>query len=125
MILYSLSYVLLEHLNSKIDDLEMTLRLFLPGEVALEELVVVNGLGNHPADKLEVVEVVGVGLRLLIDGVSDLVAWRHLEQGVHGVENLPGDDDVPLPKKSARVLTLLPLEHNVEPGTPQRHEVFL
>ena len=47
---------------SKEDDLEMTLPSFLPGEVALEELVVVNGLGNHPADKLEVVEVVGVGL---------------------------------------------------------------
>ena len=38
-----------------------------------------------------------------------------LEEGVHGVEDLPGDDDVPLAEQPAGVLTLLPLENNVEP----------
>ena len=67
-----------------------------PGKVAFQQFVVIDSLGNDPSDKLEVVEVVGVGLWLLVDGVGDLVARRDLEEGVHGVEDLPGDDDVPL-----------------------------
>lgn len=59
------------------------------GEVALQQLVVINGLGNDATHKLEVAEMVGVAVRRGIDGVSNSVPWRRLEKGIHGVEDLP------------------------------------
>ena len=89
------------------------------GEVALQEPVVVHGLGHHATHELEVAQVVGVAVRRGVDGVGDAVAGRRAEQGVHGVEHLPGDDHVPLPEQPAGVLALLPLEHDV-PGRRNR-----
>ena len=40
------------------------------GEVALQQLVVVDCLGNHSAHKLEVVQVVGVDVGKVVDCVS-------------------------------------------------------
>lgn len=83
------------------------------GEVALQKPVVVHCLGHHATHKLEVAEVVGVAVRRGVDGVGDPVARRGAEQGVHGVEHLPGDDHVPFPQQASGVLALLPFKHNV------------
>ena len=67
-------------------------------KVTLQEFVVVNGLGDHSSDKLEVTEMVGVDMGEVVDGVSHSISRAGLEQGVVGVEDLPGDDDIPLPQ---------------------------
>ena len=77
------------------------------GEVALEQLVVVDGLGNNPSNELEVAKVVGVDVWEVVDGVSDPVTGTALEEGIVGVEDLPGDDDIPLPQQTSGILTLL------------------
>ncbi len=71
-----------------------------PSKVTLEQFVVVNGLGDNPADEREVVQMVGVCLTLLVDHVGDFVARRRLEQRVHGVEDFPRNDYVPINMKS-------------------------
>ena len=78
-----------------------------PREVALEQLVVVDGLGDDPPDKLEVAEMVGVDVTEVVDGIGDSVAGAALEEGVVGVEDLPADDNVPFPQQPASVLALL------------------
>lgn len=86
------------------------------GEVALQQPVVVDCLGHHAAHKLEVAKMVGIAVGRGVDGVGDAVARRGAEQGVHGVEHLPGDDHVPLPEQAAGVLALLPFKHYVPGG---------
>ena len=44
----------------------------IPGEVALQELVVIDSLGNDSTNKLEVAEVVGVDVAEVIDCVGHL-----------------------------------------------------
>ena len=84
-----------------------------PGEVTLEQPVVVDGFGHDAPHKLEVAEVVGVAVGRGVDGVGDPVARRGAEQGVHGVEHLPGDDHVPLAQQPPGVLPLLALKDDV------------
>ena len=43
-----------------------------PGEVALQKLVVIDGLGDDPPNKLEVAQVVGVDVAEVIDCVGHL-----------------------------------------------------
>ena len=76
-------------------------------EVALEEFVVVDCLGDDTTDKLEVVEVVGVDVGKVVNAVGDSVTRTALEQGVVGVEDFPGDDDIPLPEQPPCILPLL------------------
>lgn len=84
-------------------------------EVALQQSVVVHGLGHHATYELEVAEVVWVAVGRGVNGVGDPVAGRGAEQGVHGVKHLPGDDHVPLSQQTSGILTLLPFKHYV-PG---------
>ena len=44
----------------------------IPGEIALQQLVVIDGLGNDSTNKLEVAEVVGVDVAEVIDCVGHL-----------------------------------------------------
>ena len=44
----------------------------IPGEVALQELVVIDSLGNDSTNKLEIAEVVGVDVAEVIDCVGHL-----------------------------------------------------
>ena len=44
----------------------------IPGEIALQELVVIDSLGNDSTNKLEVTEVVGVDVAEVIDCVGHL-----------------------------------------------------
>ena len=81
-------------------------------EVALEQLVVVDRLRHHPANKLVVAEVVGVAVGGRVDGVRHPVPGRRHEQGVHGVEDLTRHDEIPLSQQTTRVLPLLTYTHN-------------
>ena len=83
-------------------------------EEAVQELVVVDGLGDNPAHKLEVVEMIRVDMRARIRHVGHAIAGRGLEEGVVGVEHLPGDYEVPLPQESAGVLAFFALERDVQ-----------
>ena len=58
-------------------------------EVALQQLLVVDGLGDDSANEPEVLEMVGVDVGDIIDGVGHSVPRAGLEQGVVGVEDLP------------------------------------
>ena len=75
------------------------------GEVAFEQLVVIDSLGNNSSHKLEVTKMVGVNLRLR--EVIDPISRTTPEEGIVGVEDLPGNDDVPLPQQSSSILTLV------------------
>jgi len=55
-------------------------------------------LGNNSADELKVVEVVGVYVGEVVDGVGHPVSRTGLEQGVVGVKDLPGYNHVPFTK---------------------------
>ena len=44
----------------------------IPGEVALQELVVIDSLGNDSTNKLEIAQVVGVDVAEVIDCVGHL-----------------------------------------------------
>lgn len=65
--------------------------MFVEGscEVALKQLVVVDGLGDDASHKLEVAEVVGVAVGCWVDGVGHAVTRGCQEQGIVGVEDLP------------------------------------
>ena len=78
-----------------------------PREVAFQQLVVVDGFGDDSAHKFEVAEVVGVEVWAGVNGVGDAVTGRGAEQHIHGVKDLPRDDEVPLPQQPARILPLL------------------
>ena len=77
------------------------------GEVAFKQLVDIDSLGNIPSHKLEVTKMVGVNVREVIDGVSDPISRTTLEEGIDGFEDLPGNDDVPLPQQTFIILTLV------------------
>jgi len=76
-------------------------------EVAFQQLVVEDGLGNDAADKLEITQMIGVAVRCRVDGVRHSVSGRRTEQSIHRVEDLTRYDDVPLTQQSAGVLTFL------------------
>ena len=87
-------------------------------EVAVEELVVVDGLCDDVSDKLEVIQVLGVDVGQGVGHVRHAVAGRGLEEGVVGVEHLPRNDDVPLSEETPSVLALLPVKRYVQVGLP-------
>ena len=80
-------------------------------EVALEQLVVVDGLRDDAPHELEVAQVVRVAVRQRVDGVGDAVAGRRHEERVHRVEDLARHDQVPLAQQAARILALLTYIH--------------
>ena len=57
------------------------------GEVALEELVVIDGLGYDAAHKLEVAQMVGVAVGRWVGDVRHPVTGGRSEQGIHLVED--------------------------------------
>jgi hypothetical protein len=57
-------------------------------KVALEQLVIINGLGNDAADEFEVAQVIGIAMRRRIDHVGNAIAGRCSKQCVHRVKNL-------------------------------------
>ena len=67
-----------------------------PREITVEKLVVVDSLGDHPADETKVVEVVWVHVGTGVGHVGDPVAGGGGEECVVGVEHVPSDDDVKL-----------------------------
>lgn len=69
-----------------------------PGEVTLEQFVIVHSFGNDAAHKLVIAEVVAVAVGGGINGVRDPISWGNPEQGVHRVKDFPGNDDVPFPE---------------------------
>ena len=77
-----------------------------PCEVAFKQLVI-DGLEDP--DKL-VEKMVGMDgcLREVIDSVSNPITKTALEEGVDGLEDLPGDDDIPLTQQFSSILTLRP-----------------
>ena len=64
-------------------------------EVALEQLVVINGFGNDSPNEFEVTQVIGITVRRRIDHVGDTIAGRRREQGIHWVENFARNDNIP------------------------------
>ena len=64
-------------------------------EVALEQLVVVDCLGNNAAHKFEVAQMVGIAMRSRIDHVRDTIPGRRGEECVHGVEDFPRNNHIP------------------------------
>jgi len=62
--------------------------------------------------------MIGVDVREVIDGVGNSVSSARFEQRIVWIEDLPGDDDIPLPQQAAGILTLLAFEHNVESVLP-------
>ena len=89
-----------------------------PGEEAVQQFVIVDGLGDESPHEFEVTQVVGVDVRVRIDHVSDSISGGRPEQRVVGVENVARYDAVPLAEQASRVLALLPLEHDVETRLP-------
>ena len=67
-----------------------------PGKVAVQELVVEDGLGNDVADELEVAQMVRVAVGRRIRHVGDPIARVDHEQGIARVEDLLGNDHVPV-----------------------------
>jgi len=65
------------------------------GEVALEQFVVVDGLGDDATDKFEVTQVIRVAVRGRVDHISDAVTGRCGKERVHRVEDLARYYDVP------------------------------
>ena len=76
-------------------------------EVAFQQLVVKDGLGNDAADKFEITQMIGVAVRCRVNGVGHSVSRRSTEQSIHWVEDLTRYDDVPLTQQSACILTFL------------------
>ena len=83
-------------------------------EVAIQQLVVIDGLCYHAADEFEVVEMVGVDMGTRVGLVRHSVSRRRGEQGVVGVKHVPSDDDVELSQEAPCILPLLPLELDIE-----------
>ena len=83
-------------------------------EVAIQELVVVDGFGNHSSDETEVVEVVGVDMGTWVWLVSHAIPRRCREQSIVWVEHVSCDDDVEFPQEATCILTFLPFKLDVE-----------
>ena len=97
-----------------VDCLPQNMLVERPRKVAVQKLVVVDGLCNHTPDETEVVQVVGVDMGAGVGPVGDSVAWRRGEQSVVRVEHVPSDNDVKLSQEPPRVLPFFSLELNVE-----------
>lgn len=69
-----------------------------PGEVTVQKFIVVDSLGNNPANKLEVAEMVRVTMRTRVDGVCNTISLRCGKQCIVRIENLPRYNDVPFSK---------------------------
>lgn len=109
----------------------LTKNVFVEGarKVAFEQLIVVDGFRykeeevgvrmkceiriwrcvrtNDAPHELKVEQMVRVAVGKLIDHVSDTVAGRDGEEGVHRVEDFSGYDHIPLSQQSTRILTFL------------------
>ena len=83
------------------------------GEVTLQQLVVVDGLSNDVSHKLEIAEVVGVAVGGGVDGVGDTLTLRGLKQHIVGIEDLTGDNEVPLPQQPTGVLAFFSCIHTI------------
>ena len=59
-------------MTKQICNLESRFQRSEPGEVALQQFVVIDGLGDDPADKLEVAQVVRVNVAEVVDCVGHL-----------------------------------------------------
>ena len=57
------------------------------GEVALEQLVVVDGLGDDSTHELEIAEMVGVAVARSVDSVGDPVSRTGAKESIVGVED--------------------------------------
>ena len=75
-----------------------------PGEIAFKQLIIVNIFSNDPSNKLEIAQMIGVYVWEIIDGVRHPVVMATLEEGIVGIEDLPGDDGIPLPQQSSSIL---------------------
>lgn len=85
-----------ERKGHSLDSLANDMFVEWPSEVALQKLVIVHSLGDNAAHKLVVAEVIAVTVRGRVYCVGDPVSWWRTEQSIHGVEDFPGYDDVPL-----------------------------
>lgn len=85
-----------ERKGHSLDSLAYDMFVEWPSEVALQKLVIVHSLGDDATHELVVAEVVAVAVRGRVDCVGDPVSWWCTEQSIHGVEDFPGYDDVPL-----------------------------
>ena len=83
-------------------------------EVAVQQLVVIDCLGDDSPDESEVVEVVGVHVGTRVGHVSDAIARRSGEEGIVWVEHISCDDDVELAQEPASILPLFSLKLDVE-----------
>ena len=85
-----------------------------PREVAVQEFVVVDGLGNHPANETEVVQMVWVHVGAGIGTVGDSVSRGGGEKSVVWVEQVSGDDDVEFSQKPSGILSFFSLKLDVK-----------
>ena len=83
-------------------------------EAAIDELVVVNGLGNDAAAEREVLQVVAVDVRLIVRLIGVRAEVRLLEEPVVGVHHLLRELVVEFAPQPAGVDALLAGEMNVE-----------
>ena len=76
----------------------LTQDVFVEGacKETVQQLVVINRLGNDPADEFKVAQVVRVAVGQGVGLVGDAIPRGGSEQGVVGVEHLPGHDNEPL-----------------------------
>ena len=83
-------------------------------EIALEQLVVVDRLGNDATDELEIAQVIRIAIRKPIGHVRHPIAGRRFEERVVRIEHLARHDEIPLAQKPAGVLPVFAFEHDVE-----------
>lgn len=63
-------------------------------------------LTDNSADKLVVAKMVRVVVTSGVNHVSDTISGRNGEESVHGIENVPGYNNVPFPQQTSCVLSL-------------------
>lgn len=85
-----------ERKGHSLDSLAYDMFVEWPSEVTLQKFVIIHSLGDDATHELVVAEVVAVAVRGRVDCVGDPVSWWCTEQSIHGVEDFPGYDDVPL-----------------------------
>ena len=79
-------------------------------EVAFEEFVFANSFSKEPTDKLEVTQVVRVDLRRLVNGVQ--ISRTSLKESVIRIEDFARQDQEPLSKEAACILSLFSYKYN-------------
>jgi hypothetical protein len=75
-------------------------------EVTFQQLIIIDGLSYDTTNKLEVAQMVGVAVRRGVDCVCDAVTRGSFKQGIHWVEDLPGNDNVPFSQQTSSILAL-------------------